>query len=234
MKCILQHRDTDELYEILPNYLYRNIVDVVWRTTNSGEPPMHLKDYQTQPMLQAACKGGNCSYDEVLVSGLKERILSSQKNKILIVLHTSTSHGPTYSKKYPKQFEVFSPVCDGVELSKCSAEELINAYDNTIVYTDYILSRVVGELQELKGYRSSMIYVSDHGESLGEKNLYMHGLPLSLAPKHQYEIPFIVWSSGGPSIKDNKFVSQNYVFHSVLRFLGVQSPVYMEEMSIFK
>lgn len=82
---------------------------------------------------------------------------------MLIFLHTSTSHGPTYSKKYPKRFEVFSPVCNSVELSKCSHQEIINAYDNTIIYTDYILSRVVDELKELKDYRNSMIYVSDHG-----------------------------------------------------------------------
>lgn len=234
VKCILEHQDTGDLYEILPNYLYRHNIDISWRTTNWGEPPVHIKDYQNKEMLQSGCKGKNCSYDEILVSGLKERILSSNKRKILIVLHTSTSHGPTYSKKYPKQFEVFSPVCNSVELSNCSHQELINAYDNTIVYTDYILSRVIDELKELKDYRSSMIYVSDHGESLGEKNLYMHGLPISLAPKQQYEIPFIVWSSGGPAIKNVKFVSQNYVFHSVLRFLGIQSPVYNGKMSIFK
>ncbi len=234
VKCILQHQDTSDLYEILPNYLYRNNVDVVWRTTNWGEPPVHIKDYQTQEKLVTGCKGANCDYDEVLVSTLKERIISSSHNKILIVLHTSTSHGPTYSKKYPKQFEVFGPVCNSVELSKCSQQELINAYDNTIVYTDYLLSRVIGELKELKGYRSSMIYVSDHGESLGENKLYMHGLPISLAPKQQYEIPFIVWSSGGPSIKSNRSVSQNYVFHSVLRFLSIRSPIYNEKMSVFK
>ena len=86
------------------------------------------------------CKGEGCNYDEILLAGLKEQILASKKNKILIVLHTSTSHGPTYSKKYPPQFETFKPVCNSVELANCSQKELINAYDNTIVYTDYILS----------------------------------------------------------------------------------------------
>lgn len=234
LKCILQHQNTDDLYEILPNYLFRNQVDVVWRTSNWGEPPVHIDEYQTQDMLMSKCKGENCQYDEVLLLGLKERILSSTKNKVLIVLHTSTSHGPTYSKKYPKRFEVFSPVCNSVELSKCSHQELINAYDNTILYTDYILSHVISELKELKDYRSSMIYVSDHGESLGEKNLYMHGLPVSLAPKQQYEIPFIAWSSEPGIIKSKSLISQNYVFHSVLKFLGIQSPIYNDNMSIFK
>ena len=116
-------------------------------------------------------------------------------NKILIVLHTSTSHGPSYYKKYPVQFEHFTPVCKSVELSNCSKVELINAYDNSIVYTDYILSKVIEDLKDLSEYKSTMIFVSDHGESLGEKNLYMHGLPMSIAPKEQYEIPFIVWTS---------------------------------------
>lgn len=234
VKCILQHKDTDDLYEILPNYLYHNNVDVEWRTTNWGEPAVRVKDYLTREKLQPGCKSENCVYDEILISGLKERILSSNKQKILVVLHTSTSHGPTYNTKYPKQFEVFKPVCNSVELSKCSQQELINAYDNTIVYTDYLLSRVIDELKQLEGYRSSMIYVSDHGESLGEKNLYMHGIPMRLAPKQQYEIPFIVWTSGGPAIKSQELVSQNYVFHSTLRFLGIQSPVYDDQLSIFR
>ncbi|MFW0735722.1 phosphoethanolamine--lipid A transferase EptA [Flavobacterium sp. T12S277] len=235
VKCILEHTNSDDLYEILPNYLYRNNVEVVWRTTNWGEPPVHIEKYQNRDILKKDCKGEECNYDEVLIRGLKEQILSSKKNKILIVLHTSTSHGPTYSKKYPPAFETFKPVCNSVELGKCSQEELFNAYDNTIVYTDYILSKVIEDLKELKEYKSAMIFVSDHGESLGEKNLYMHGVPISFAPKEQYEIPFIVWvSDNSKQLKANKSVSQNHVFHSVLNFLNIQSPVYNEQMNIFK
>lgn len=235
VKCILEHKDTGELYEILPNYLNRNNVEVVWRTTNWGEPPIHIKNYQNTEVLMPNCKGENCNYDELLLSGLKEQILASKKNKILIVLHTSTSHGPTYSKKYPKKFETFKPVCNSVELGNCSQEELINAYDNTIVYTDYLLHSIIENLKQLKDYNSSMIFVSDHGESLGEKNLYMHGVPMSIAPKEQYEIPFIVWvSDHSKQLKPNKTLSQNHVFHSVLNFLGIQSPIYDENMNIFK
>ncbi|MCD0472262.1 phosphoethanolamine--lipid A transferase EptA [Flavobacterium sp. JAS] len=235
VKCILEHTHTDDLYEVLPNYLYRNNVDVIWRTTNWGEPPIHIKEYQNRDVLKQNCKGEGCNYDEVLLIGLKERILASKKNKILIVLHTSTSHGPTYSKKYPARFETFKPVCNSVELGKCSQTELINAYDNTIVYTDYILYHVIEDLKALKEFNSAMIFVSDHGESLGENNLYMHGLPLSIAPKEQYEIPFIVWTSdGSKQLKPNKVLSQNNVFHSVLNFLSVQSPIYDEKMNIFK
>ena len=236
VKCILEHKNTDDLYEILPNYLYRNNVDVIWRTTNWGEPPVHIKEYLDRAVLKPNCKGEGCDYDEILLSGLKEQILASKKNKILIILHTSTSHGPTYSTKYPPQFETFKPVCNSVELGKCSQTELMNAYDNTIVYTDYILANVIEDLKQLKEYKSAMIFVSDHGESLGEKNLYMHGLPLSIAPKEQYEIPFIVWLSDNSSrqLKSNKILSQNHVFHSVLNFLNIQSPIYNEEMNIFK
>lgn len=236
VKSIVEHENTDELYEILPNYLYRNNVDVIWRTTNWGEPPVHIKNYQNREALMPNCKGDGCDYDGILLSGLKEQILASKKNKILIVLHTSTSHGPTYSKKYPAQFEIFKPVCNSVELGNCSHTELVNAYDNTIVYTDYLLANVIKDLKQLQEYKSAMIFVSDHGESLGENNLYMHGLPRSIAPKQQYEIPFIVWTSDNSArqMKPNKILTQNYVFHSVLNFLNIQSPIYKEQMNIFK
>jgi lipid A ethanolaminephosphotransferase len=235
VKAILEPNGSDDLYEILPNYLDRNNVEVIWRTTNWGEPPLHIKNYQNRDVLIKSCKGEGCNYDEILLTGLKEQILASKKNKILILLHTSTSHGPTYSKKYPPQFEAFKPVCNSVELGKCSQTELMNAYDNTIVYTDYILNNIIENLKEIKEYKSAMIFISDHGESLGEKNLYMHGLPMSIAPKEQYEIPFIVWMSDSTKqLKPNKLLSQNHVFHSVLKFLNIQSPVYEENLNIFK
>lgn len=235
VKCILEHENTNDLYEILPNYLNRNgAVDVIWRTTNWGEPPVHIDKYKKREDLKINCKGIGCDYDEILISGLKEEILTSTKNKILIVLHTSTSHGPTYNKKYPAEFEIFTPVCNSVELANCSQEELINAYDNTILYTDYILASIIKVLKEIPEYNSSMIYVSDHGESLGEKNLYMHGVPMSIAPKEQYEIPFIVWTSeNSKRTKANKAVTQNYVFHSVMNFLDLRSSIYNENLNIF-
>ncbi len=235
VKAILDHKNTGTLYEILPNYLFRNGVEVIWRTTNWGEPPVHIDTYQNKEFLKTDCKDLNCDYDEVLLNGLKDQITASNKHKILVVLHTSTSHGPTYSKKYPPEFEKFKPVCNSVELGNCSQEELINAYDNTIVYTDYLLHKVIEVLKQLDGYKTSMLFVSDHGESLGENNLYMHGVPMSFAPKEQYEIPFIVWVSGhSTTLKPNKELSQHHVFHSVLNFLNIDSPVYNEEMNIFK
>jgi len=215
--------------------LFRNDVEVIWRTTNWGEPNVLVENYQNKEFLKKQCEGEGCEYDEVLLHKLNDEILESKKEKILIVLHTSTSHGPTYYKKYPEKFNKFKPVCKSVELGKCSQEELINAYDNTILYTDYILSNLIDNLNQLKDFNSTMLYVSDHGESLGEKNLYMHGIPASIAPKEQLEIPFIVWrSESSKEMKKNEFLSQHNVFHSVLDFLDVDSPVYNPEMSIFK
>ena len=120
-------------------------------------------------------------------------------------------------------------------MDKCSNEELINAYDNTILYTDFILASLIEELKLLDQYNTSMIYISDHGESLGEKNLYMHGIPISIAPKEQIEIPFIVWlSNDSIKIKNHKLLSQYNVFHSVLDLLDIESPVYDPKMSIFQ
>ena len=236
VKNILEHTPTNDLYEILPNYLYRNNVEVIWRTTNWGEPPLHIPNYQNREDLIKNCEGAGCNFDEVLLAGLKEQILTSKKNKILVILHTSTSHGPSYNKKYPPQFETFKPVCNSVDLDKCAQTQLINGYDNTIVYTDYVLHQLIEDLDQLKNYKKAMLFISDHGESLGENNLYMHGLPLGIAPKEQYEIPFLVWlSNNNPrQFKQNDMLTQHHVFHSVMDLLQVQSPIYDPKMSIFK
>jgi len=235
LQCILEHKDTGKLYEILPNYLFRNDVEVIWKTTNWGEPKVSIDNFQNKEMLRKNCEGPDCEYDGILLKGLKDEILASKKNKILVVLHTSTSHGPTYFEKYPKQFEKFTPVCKSVELANCTQEELINAYNNTILYTDFIVANLIDDLKQLKEYKSTMIFISDHGESLGEKGLYMHGIPASLAPKEQLEIPFIVWTSDNSrKVKENQGHSQHNIFHSVLDFLAIDSPIYEQDMSIFK
>lgn len=233
VKAILDHKPTNKLYEILPNYLYRNGVDVVWRSANWGEPPLHIDKHYGTRELKARYPEADDRYDGILLTGLRDEILSSDKDKLLIVLHTSTSHGPTYYKKYPAGFEVFKPVCTTVEMSKADPGELMNAYDNTIVYTDYLIHSVIEILRDVPR-RSCLIFVSDHGESLGEGNLYMHGVPMLVAPKEQIEIPFLVWTSDGELKADaGKQVGQYHVFHSILRFLGIDSPVYDESLDIF-
>lgn len=235
VKAILDHKPSNKLYEILPNYLNRSGVDVVWRSNNWGEPPVHIDKYYKPKELKERNPEADDRYDGILLAGLREEILSGSKDKMLVVLHTSTSHGHTYYKKYPPEFEVFSPVCTTVEMSKADPKELMNAYDNTIVYTDYLIHSVIEILRGIPQRRSCVIFVSDHGESLGEGNLYMHGVPILVAPKEQIEIPFIVWTSDEAlEIDPEKKVGQYHVFHSVLSFLGIDSPIYDESLDIFQ
>lgn len=234
VKAILDAQETDELYEILPNYLNRHGIGVIWRTTNWGEPPVHIQNYFNTDALKKGCLAGDCEFDGILFKNLRQEIESMKEDKILVVLHTSTSHGPTYFKKYPKEFEKFKPVCTSVELANCSQTELINAYDNTIVYTDYLLANLIGELKKIPNRKAGMIFISDHGESLGENNLYMHGIPKNFAPKEQLEIPFLVWTSDqNLTLKPKKTLSQFVVFHSILNFLHIESKIYQEDLNIF-
>lgn len=235
VKAILDHKETDELYEILPNYLFRNGVDVVWRTANWGEPPLHIEKYMDHKNLAEKYPEADSRYDGVLIAGLAEEIENSVKDKQLIVLHTSTSHGPKYFEKYPEEFNRFTPVCTSVEISSDDKEGLLNAYDNTILYTDYLIHSVIETLKQVNDKRCCMIFVSDHGESLGEKNVFMHGLPKDLAPKQQFEIPFIVWENDScTKTKELNKVEQFHVFHSVMNWLGMKSPIYDENMNIFE
>ena len=235
VKAILSHEPSNKLYEILPNYMNRAGVDVTWRTSNWGEPPVHIEKYHKVKDLKARYPEADDRYDGILLEGLKEDILASDKTKTLVVIHTNTSHGPTYFKKYPSEFEEFTPVCTTVEMSKADTQELMNAYDNSIIYTDWLIHSVIETLKEIPEVRSCMMYVSDHGESLGENNLYMHGVPMSMAPAEQVEIPFIVWDSDeNTSIKTLEKVGQYHVFHSIMNFLGIESPIYDEEKNIFE
>ena len=246
-KAILEPIDSDDLNELLPNYAFRTGVDVSWRTSNWGEPPIHVDEYLTDDELGVQYPDENEKYDAILFRGLRERIESSKKNKVLIILHTSTSHGPNYADKYPKEFEVYKPVARNVEEGEKNVGTLINAYDNTIRYTDFLLNGLLNTLRSMEDWKTAMIFISDHGESLGENKMFMHGMPMRLAPKVQYEIPFLVWTSD--NFRDYKPVStkqeapegelpavleQHYIFHSVLNLLSIQSPAYNKDFDIFK
>jgi len=246
-KAILEPKDSGDLYELLPNYAFRTGVDVSWRTSNWGEPPIHIDEYLTDTDLSDLYQGKSNDYDDILYYGLRERIESSKKDKVLIILHTSTSHGPKYADKYPKEFEVYKPVAKNIEEGEKNIGMLINAYDNTIRYTDFLLDSLINTLREMKDWHSAMIFISDHGESLGENKMFMHGLPMKLAPKVQYEIPFLVWISDGfrtykqtSSSQDAlagelpAVLEQHYVFHSVLNLLSIQSPAYNKDYDIFE
>lgn len=242
--CILSHDVNASGYEPLPSYLTRIGADVIWRTNNWGEPPIVVSKYQTGSELRRNCHGDGCEFDEVLLTQLGHEIESSDKRKIFIVLHAKGSHGPSYYSRYPSGFEKFTPVCRSEDLGKCSAQELINAYDNTIMYTDHFLHRAIQELDKLN-IPAMLIYVSDHGESLGENGLYLHGAPLMFAPKYQTEIPFIIWRSqelkkstgslgaGGKDGRRPGAFSHANIFHTIIGALGARTDVYKRELDVF-
>ena len=238
-KAILEPKDSGDLYELLPNYAFRTGVDVSWRTTNWGEPPIHIDEYLTDDELGDQYPDVDKDYDRILFAGIRQRIESSKSNKVLIILHTSTSHGPKYADKYPKDFEVYKPVARNVEEGEKNVGLLVNAYDNTIRYTDFLLDNLISTLRDMTDWKSAMIFISDHGESLGENKMFMHGLPMKLAPKEQYEIPFLVWTSENfrnYKTKDElpAVLEQHYIFHSVLNLLSIDSPAYNKDFDIFK
>ena len=245
IKCMLAHEnpsDLDAIYEYLPSYLNRHDVDVIWRTNNWGEPPITVTDYQKAPELRHQCHGENCNLDDAMLAGLQERIASSSKDKILVVLHQKGSHGPSYNKRYGTEQAVFTPVCESVNLSECDQSTLINAYDNSILHTDQFLYKTIAMLNELDQIPSAFIYMSDHGESLGEHGLYLHGTPYSLAPEEQKRVPMLVWMS--PEFKAQKGLqgqdinwrqehTHSLIFHSVIGAMGFTEGAYDAQQDIF-
>jgi len=246
VQCLLSNVDTgspfSKRYEPLPSYLQRSGVDVIWRTRNWGEPPLKVQTYQKASDLSADCAGAHCAYDELLLSGLEQRIKGSSSQRVFVVMHQSGSHGPAYYQRYPPEFGYFKPVCKSVELGKCTHDELVNAYDNTILYEDYFLFRVIGILKQLQDTATLLIYVSDHGESLGEYGMYLHGIPYSIAPDVQKNIPFILWMSDEfirrkavqiGRLESQHIHSQRDVFHSVMGAFSMHSDAYQAEYDIF-
>jgi lipid A ethanolaminephosphotransferase len=134
-------------------------------------------------------------FDEILLSGLRDYIMGV-KGDALIVLHQLGSHGPAYYKRYPKEFQKFTPACEELDPSQCDREAVNNSYDNTILYTDFIIDSVISILESIQEDADSFVlYASDHGESLGENGVYLHGLPRSIAPFEQIHVPFMLWLS---------------------------------------
>jgi lipid A ethanolaminephosphotransferase len=189
------------------------------------------------------CEGGEC-LDQILVDSLSKE-LSEVSGNTTIVLHMTGSHGPAYYRRYPAEFAGFKPDCRSNDFAKCSQEEIVNAYDNSILYTDHILSEVVDLLKAHEDkFASAMIYMSDHGESLGEDGLYLHAAPYFIAPSQQTHIPFITWfapeyaadtgldldclrkTTAEPSSHDN-------LFHTVLGMMAVKTSAYDQKLDRF-
>ncbi|VVP55275.1 phosphoethanolamine transferase [Pseudomonas fluorescens] len=221
-------------------------IDVIWRDNQSGckgtcdrvtlQDVSNLKD-------PALCANSECR-DEILLQGLQHFIDTLDKDTVL-VLHQMGSHGPEYFKRYPKEFERFTPVCESNALNNCSRESIVNGYDNTLVYTDHVLSTLIDLLRSNQDkVDTAMLYLSDHGESLGEYNLFLHGTPYMLAPEQQKHVAMFAWFSDSYKksfaldtrcLQQNreKSLSQDNLFHSMLGLLEVDSKVYHQDLDMF-
>lgn len=219
---------------------------VEWRDNNSG--CKGLCDRVRSTAYAASAHAALCSatgcYDEVMLENL-DAALADVKTDTVIVFHQAGSHGPAYSERYPRRFEVFKPVCYGNELARCTHDEVVNAYDNSVRYTDYVVSRQIDALKAAASKVDGVLfYVSDHGESLGEKGLYLHGAPYMFAPDEQKHVPMLVWMSAqyrqrfgisGSCVEATTggAYSHDNLYHTVLGALGVRTARYEPRLDVF-
>ena len=190
----------------------------------------------------AFCDGERC-LDGILLPRLAAKLKTSPGD-LVVVLHMLGNHGPAYSRRYPPEFRRFVPTCESLELSECSQDEILNAYDNAILYTDHVLASLVHYLETQTDRDAGLIYVSDHGESLGESGFYLHGLPYRIAPAVQREVPMLVWLSDNLQ-RDSGLstaclrqgvssdVSHDHLFHSVLGLLQVETAAREPTLDLF-
>lgn len=252
MPCMFSHLGHDG-YSKNKAYSSENLVDVLkhaglkveWWENNTG--PKGIADRIPTDMIAHngpadLCEGGEC-LDEILARKL-ERVLPGIKDNTVLVLHTMGSHGPSYFKRYPNQYRKFRPDCRTPELTTCTPQELVNAYDNTVVYTDHMLARFIDILKSRTDASTALLYMSDHGESLGEDGLYLHGAPYDIAPDYQKKIPAIAWVSDGyaaqfkldmgcAKAKGDAPVSHDNMFDTVLGLMDVKTSVYKAPLDLF-
>jgi lipid A ethanolaminephosphotransferase len=232
--------------ENLLDVLRRAGFAVLWLDNNSGckgvcdrvphEDTSHLA-------LDALCRGDEC-YDEVLLHELEQRLERSERDTV-VVLHMKGSHGPAYYLRYPAGFEFFTPACRTGDFGRCDRQSIVNAYDNTLRYTDHVLAEAIDLLRRNAArFDATLIYVSDHGESLGEGGIYLHGMPFALAPEEQTHVPMLVWLSQGaerrsgvsPScLREHRSdaLSHDHLYHSILGLLEVRSAEYRKDRDVF-
>lgn len=246
--CMFSVYDRDE-YNTNKGYNTHNALDilshagvqVLWRDNNSDSKGVAVRlkyEHYKTAALNTLCENDECR-DEGMLIGLNN-LLHTSKKDIIIVLHQMGNHGPAYYLRYPKTYKKFTPVCQTNQLEACTKEEISNAYDNAILYTDYFLSKVITLLkQHTQASHTAMIYMADHGESLGENGFYLHGLPYFMAPDHQKHVASLMWfSKNFPVDRDmlinksnNKFTHDN-LFSTLLGLFNVETKVYEKEMDI--
>ncbi len=234
--------------EGLMDMLQRAGIRVLWRENDGGCKGACTR-VPTEDMnalnLPGMCIDGEC-YDEVLFHKLDDYINQLHGDGV-IVLHTIGSHGPTYSHRYPAQFRRFTPTCDTNEVQTCSREQLQNTYDNTILYSDYIVDKAIALLKARQSrFTTSLVYLSDHGESLGENGVYLHGLPYAIAPAQQTHVPMLLWLSpdyqqrygvSAACLKrqaSQQHVSQDNLFPTMLGLFGITSHVYQPQLDLLQ
>ena len=236
-------------YESLLDVLQRAGMQVLWLENNSDCKGVCLRIpneeiSKTQPN-NPFCKDKECLDESLLVN--LQPYLDQIKDNTLIVLHSMGSHGPEYYKRYPKELEKFTPVCRTNQFSTCTQEELINVYDDSILYTDYFLSKVVELLKSNQDrFDTAMWYVSDHGESLGENGVYLHAAPYAIAPEAQTHVPMVMWFGQNtlenqpldPQClkhkQDDPSLSHDHIFHSLLGYFSIQTTVYQPTLDLFQ
>lgn len=219
-------------------------VNVLWRDNNTGSQGVadriEYQDYtraDLNPVCDTECR------DEGMLSGLQDYISSRKNGDILIVLHQMGNHGPAYYKRYPQAFEQFTPTCKTSQLEDCSSAEISNAYDNAILYSDHFLAGVIKLLkQNDAAFKTAMLYVSDHGESLGEHGIYLHGLPYIMAPSEQTQVGALLWfgatfdgiDAHAMQAAAGHRYSHDNIFHTVLGLLEINSRVYDSRLDIMR
>lgn len=233
--------------ENLLDLLQHSGYQVLWRENNTGCKGVCAR-VTTEDMVKrnnpAYCDGSYC-YDETLLDGLEE-YLSNVTRDTVIVLHTLGSHGPAYYKRYPAEYKVFEPTCDTSEIQSCPRETIVNTYDNSILYTDAFVSKAIALLRKFPRFESGLLYVSDHGESLGENGLYLHGLPYAIAPDTQKKVPMVLWMSDVMRREDHidydclkKYaathsVSHDNLFHSLAGLMEIKTWLYVRDLDMFQ
>jgi lipid A ethanolaminephosphotransferase len=216
----------------------RGGVDVEWRDNNSG--CKHVCDRVREVEVRGAeCPDEHC-FDEMMTDGLAGP-LDARRSDRLIVMHQAGSHGPAYYERYPRDFARFQPDCRTRELARCERQLIVNAYDNSILYTDHVLAGEIALLETFADrYDTLLLYVSDHGESLGENGVYLHAAPYFVAPDQQTQVPMLVWMSEGYRrraridmtclrARASQPASHDNLYHTLLGSLGVQSDAYQAD-----
>lgn len=235
-------RYTENLLDLLQQTGYK----VFWLENDNGCKGVctRVPNKEMDVKNKKFCDGLYC-HDEIMLGELRDYLKNSKDEHLFIVLHTIGSHGPTYFRRYPKEFKKFTPTCDTEEIQTCTREQIVNTYDNTILYADHISASVIDILKEHPKWESGMMYVSDHGESLGENGVYLHGLPYAIAPETQTRVPMVIWMSNTMKEADHidyaclkkkaaegKFSHDN-ISHSLLTLMELQSKVYDPKLDIF-